>query len=95
MRTFEHEGRVYTWLIPEIQKLRTEKNLKLLAFPKCFYSSPEDGILILENVKCRNFEVVEKKPEREFFKQLKLDKVVAREEGNIETRCKPPFARLG
>ena len=65
MRTFEHEGRTYQWMIPEMQKVRAQKNLKPLAFPKCFYASAEDAILILENVKSQNFEVVEKKPERE------------------------------
>ena len=64
MKTFEHEGRAYMWLIPEMQKVRAERNLKPLAFPKCYYSSPEDAILVLENVKSKNYEVVEKKPER-------------------------------
>ena len=70
MRTFEHEGRTYLWLIPEMQKIRAERNLKPLAFPKYFYSSSEDAILILENVKCKNFEVVEKKPERKYLNYL-------------------------
>ena len=64
MEAFEQEGLFYTWLIPSFQKLRKEKHLKPLAFPKCFYSSVEDSILLLENMKQQNFVVVEKKPER-------------------------------
>jgi hypothetical protein len=64
MRAFEQEGMTYMWLIPSFQKLRKEKNLKPLAFPKCFYSSVEESLLLLENMKKQNFEVVEKKPER-------------------------------
>jgi Ecdysteroid kinase-like family len=70
MRTFEKEGRAYMWLIPEMQKVRAQRNLKPLAFPKCFYSSADDAILILENAKSLNYEVVEKKPERKVFKIL-------------------------
>jgi hypothetical protein len=51
-------------MIPNLQKLREEKNLKPLAFPKCFYASTEESLILLENIKLQNFEVVEKKPER-------------------------------
>jgi len=64
MKAFEQEGRTYTWFIPNLQKLREEKNLNLLAFPKCFYASAEDSLILLENLKVQNFEVVVKKPER-------------------------------
>ncbi len=64
MKAFEQEGRTYTWLIPNLQKVREEKNLKPLAFPKCFYASTEDSLILLENLKVQNFEVVVKKPER-------------------------------
>ena len=67
MKAFEQEGRSYTWLIPSFQKLRKEKHLKPLAFPKCFYSSVEDSLLLLENMKKQNYEVVEKKPEHEIL----------------------------
>ena len=55
------------WLIPKLQAMRAEKNLKPLAFPKCFYVSAENSILILENMKAQDYDVVEKKLEREFF----------------------------
>jgi hypothetical protein len=64
IKAFEQEGRAYTWLIPEMQKVRAERNLKPLAFPKCFYASDDDAILILENAKSLNYEVVKKEPER-------------------------------
>ena len=57
------------WLIPEMQKVRAQRNLKPLAFPKCFYASADDAIFILENAKSLNYEVVEKKPERKLFKK--------------------------
>lgn len=34
-----------------------------MAFPKCYYASVEDSILVLENLKIRNFEVIEKRPD--------------------------------
>ena len=64
MKAFEQEGMAYTWLIPILQKLRKEKGLKPLAFAKCFYASAEESLLILENLKVINYEVVVKKPER-------------------------------
>jgi hypothetical protein len=67
MKAFEQEGRAYTWLIPTLQRTRSEKNLKPLAFPKCFYLSVEDSIILLENLKMQNYEVVEKKPERKYL----------------------------
>ena len=70
MESFEQEGRCYLWLIPKLQAMRAEKNLKPLAFPKCFYVSAENSILILENMKAQDYDVVEKKLEREFFTLL-------------------------
>ena len=61
---FNHEGDCYLWLIPKLQALRAENNLKPLAFPKCFYASSEDSILILENMKAQMYEVAQKKMER-------------------------------
>jgi hypothetical protein len=67
MKAFEQEGQTYTWLIPNLQKMREDKNLKPLSFPKCFYASSEDSIILLENLKVQNFEVVVKKPERKLL----------------------------
>ena len=64
MRAFESESRTYTWLLPILDKLRAEKDLKPLSFPKCYYASVEDSLVILENLKDKGFEVVEKKTER-------------------------------
>ena len=71
MKAYEQEGRAYTWLIPALQKTRSERNLKPLAFPKCLYSSLEDSILILENMKEQNYQVVEKKPESKLIYEIK------------------------
>jgi hypothetical protein len=67
MKAFQHEARAYTWLIPEMQKVRSDRKLKPLAFPRCFYASPEDSLLVIENAKSRGFEVIEKKPQRECY----------------------------
>ena len=68
-RAFEHEGLTYSWLIPEMQKTRLKADLKPLAFPKCFYASVEDSVLVLENLKSNNFEVIDKKPDGNFFSE--------------------------
>jgi len=67
MKAFDREGEAYTWWIPALQKLREEKQLKPLAFPKCVYSSEEECLLMMENLKKQNFEVIPKKAERNFF----------------------------
>jgi len=64
MESFEHEGDCYLWFIPKLQAMRSEKNLKPLAFPKGFYASVENSIIILENMKAQNYDVVPKKVER-------------------------------
>ena len=64
MKVFEQEARAYTWLIPEMQKTREGKKLKPLAVPKCLYASVEDQLILLDNLKDENYEVVLKKPER-------------------------------
>jgi hypothetical protein len=65
MKAFDQEGAAYTWLIPALQKLREENKLKPLAFANCYYSSAEQFLLLLENLKVQNYVVVQKKPERE------------------------------
>jgi len=64
MEAFNNEGDCYLWMIPKLQEMRAGKNLKPLAFPKCFYASSEESILILENMKALDFDVVPKKMER-------------------------------
>ena len=49
--------------------MRSERDLKPLSFPKCFYASVEDSLIILENMKEIGFEVVEKKIECKFAKK--------------------------
>ncbi len=48
-----------------LESLDPLKPLKPLAFPKCFYASDHEALLIMENLKAENFDVVKKKPERE------------------------------
>ena len=51
--------------LESLKSLEPLKPLKPLAFPKCFYASDDQGLLIMENLKAENFDVVKKKPERE------------------------------
>jgi hypothetical protein len=55
---------VYTFLLPKCENLRASKGLKPLPFPKCFYASEEEELLIMENLKLQKFVVIQKKPER-------------------------------
>jgi hypothetical protein len=64
MAIFDTECFAYSWLIPKLQKIRADKNLQPLCFPKCYYSSAPDLLLLLENMKAQNYDVVAKKPER-------------------------------
>jgi hypothetical protein len=56
MGAYESETFCYTFTIPRLQELRSANNLEPLAFPKCFYTSVKDEILILENCKRNNFQ---------------------------------------
>ena len=67
MKIFERETLTYTYLIPKLQEIRSQKSLKPLAFAKCFYGSAKDELLILENMKAQNYVVIQKKPERKTF----------------------------
>jgi len=51
-------------MIPKLQAMSAEKNLKHLAFPECYLSSTQESILILENLKASGFEAIPKKLER-------------------------------
>ena len=64
MKAFDQEGAVYSFLIPTLQRVRSDKNLTPWSFAKCYYSSPQELIIILENMKVQGYTVVEKKPER-------------------------------
>jgi hypothetical protein len=44
---------------------RESHGQKPLPFAKCFYSSAEDLLIILENMKAEGYVVIKKKPERE------------------------------
>jgi len=55
------------WLIPALQKVREEKNMKRLRIPDCYYASVEKYVLILDNLKIKGFEVIKKQPERKWF----------------------------
>ncbi len=63
-QAFDQETRAYNFLIPKLQEVRTSMNLKPLAFARCFYASAENELIIMENLKIQNFQVVQKKPER-------------------------------
>ena len=72
-KIFQKEVQIYTFLIPKIQDIRASKGLEPLPFPKCFYASAEEELLVMENLKLQKFEVIEKKPER---KKISIPKIL-------------------
>jgi len=82
MKAFEKETQSYTFIIPKLQELRISNNLKPLTFPKCFYASVDEQLIILENLKSKNYKVTPKKPERE-YRMTDLNKTVT----SNEKRC--------
>ena len=65
MKAFNQESQTYNFLIPKLQRLRSELGLKPLAFAECYFASAEKELILMENLKAKGFQVVEKKPERE------------------------------
>jgi hypothetical protein len=56
MGAFESEVPSYSFTIPRLQELRAARNLEPLKFAKCFYASVDEEILILENLKEKDFQ---------------------------------------
>jgi len=53
----------YDTLMTRMQAIRKSIGKKELPFPKCFYASDEEGVIVLENLKTRGFKTVPKSPE--------------------------------
>ena len=68
MKAFNQESQTYNFLIPRLQQLRSELGLKPLAIADCYFASAEKELILMENLKSKGFQVVEKKPERKFHK---------------------------
>ncbi len=49
------EYRIYNDMIPSLNKARRDKGLEPLKAPKCFYASSKPDVLIMENLKIRDF----------------------------------------
>ena len=47
----------------KMQAIRTSISKNELQFPKCFYASDEEGVIVLENLKSLGFKTVPKSPD--------------------------------
>ena len=50
----------------KIQEIRRSAGKKDLPFPKCFYASDEEGVIVLQNLKEIGFKTVPKSAEGNF-----------------------------
>ena len=50
----------------KMQDIRRAVGKADLPFPKCFYASDEDGVIVLENLKMNGFKTVPKSAEGNF-----------------------------
>ena len=50
----------YQNLMIEMQELRRSIGKDDLAFPKCFYASDDEGVIVLENLKTKGFRTIPK-----------------------------------
>ena len=56
---------MYSTIIPRLQALRKQHGLEqLISFPKCFYASLAKGIIVLEDLKRQNYEMLNKANDR-------------------------------
>ncbi len=46
---------MYGNMLPEFNKMRSEAGLEPLRSPKCYFSNPTPNILIMENLKAKNY----------------------------------------
>ena len=53
----------YETLMDKMQAIRTSISKNELPFPKCFYASDEEGVIVLENLKSLGFKTVPKSPD--------------------------------
>ena len=50
----------YQKLMNDMQELRRSIGKDDLAFPKCFYASDDEGVIVLENLKIKGFRTIPK-----------------------------------
>ena len=55
MNGFTRECYVYEGLLKEYERLRNDNAMKDLSVPEMFLADPDQGILIMENLKMRGF----------------------------------------
>ena len=53
----------YDSLVEKMQEIRRSVGQEDLPFPKCFYASDKDGVIVLENLKTKGFKTVPKSAE--------------------------------
>ena len=62
MGLFLKEYLFYDVILPKLETERNEKGLEKLALPKCFYAHPDPGVLVMNNLKDDEFEMLKDKP---------------------------------
>jgi len=60
---WKNEVVFYDTLVNKFQEIRRSIGKEDLPFPKCFYASDEDGVIVLENLKPKGFKTVPKSAE--------------------------------
>ena len=63
MGLFLKEYLFYGVIMPLLEKERKIKGLGYLAIPKCFYTHPDPGVLVMNNLKDDSFDLRKNQPE--------------------------------
>ncbi len=60
MNGFQKECLIYGELMADYQRLRTKANLNPLPVPTCYLADNDNGVIIMENLKARDFTMMNK-----------------------------------
>ena len=74
MGLFYKECLFYGVIMPLLEKERNLKGLGNLAIPKCFYTHPDPGVLVMKNLKDDSFDLRKNQPEN-MSKNLQEDAI--------------------
>ena len=63
MGIFDKEYQLYHVILPMLTKAREEKGLEPLSIPRSFYGHPDPGVLVMNNLKDKGFDLLKNQPE--------------------------------
>ena len=75
MGLFYKECLFYGVIMPLLEKERKLKGLGNLAIPKCFYTHPDPGVLVMKNLKDDSFDLRKNQPQN-MSKKLQEDAII-------------------